>query len=223
MKHASQLFPDADRKRVAEVVTAAEAKTSVEIVPVVATQSGRYDRAEDLFGLLTGLGTLAGLWLAFQAATPSEWTGTNYAIDWWLAILIVAAGFAVGAALASRVGWLRLLLTPRSEVKAEVDRAARQAFFDQRVHHAQGGGALMLYVSLLERQVVLLADEQVTSKLGQPVLDELCAALRSSLAEKPAPGALIESIGKAGAALAVVLPTTGAASREMPDALVLVD
>jgi putative membrane protein len=223
MKRALILFPEAERKRVAEAVAAAEAKTSVEIVPVVSTQSGRYDRAEDIFGLLLGSSALAALWLAFQAPTASEWSGTGYVIDWWLALLIVATGFAAGAALASRVGWLRLLLTPRAEVAAEVDRAARQSFYDQRVHHAAGSGALLIYLSLLERRVVVLASETVIAKVGQPVLDKLCVDLRAALRAKPVPDAVAESINAAGAALAAVLPQTSGTARELSDAVMVVD
>ena len=55
MVSASSLFTDSDRERVNNSVRAAEARTSAEIVPVVATASGRYDRAEDLIGLWLGV------------------------------------------------------------------------------------------------------------------------------------------------------------------------
>ena len=47
-------FSDEQRRAVAQAVAEAEGKTSAEIVPVVATASGRYDRAEDIVGLWTG-------------------------------------------------------------------------------------------------------------------------------------------------------------------------
>ena len=55
MKLASQIFNDQERKRVDDAVAQAEKRTSAEIVPVVATSSGRYDRAEDIVGLFVGL------------------------------------------------------------------------------------------------------------------------------------------------------------------------
>ena len=48
----------------------AEEKTSGEIVPVVATVSGRYDRAEDLFGLVLAAIALVVSWIAFQDIRP---------------------------------------------------------------------------------------------------------------------------------------------------------
>ena len=43
MQRASDLFTEEQRKQVEKAVVEAEAKTSCEVVPVVATASGRYD------------------------------------------------------------------------------------------------------------------------------------------------------------------------------------
>ena len=51
MQRASELFNDEQRATIDQAVADAESKTSAEIVPVVATASGRYDRAEDIVGM----------------------------------------------------------------------------------------------------------------------------------------------------------------------------
>jgi uncharacterized membrane protein len=61
MRRATDLFDQQQRKQVAQAVVEAEANTSCEIVPVVATVSGRYDRPEDIIGL----------WLAVIAAVST--------------------------------------------------------------------------------------------------------------------------------------------------------
>jgi len=222
MQKAHKIFGVEQRKHVAEAVVAAEAKTSAEIVPVVATQSGRYDRAEDAFGLLLGLGLFVAAWLVLQAPRDVAW-GTGYMIEWWHAVLIIPAGAALGIGLASRVGWLAMLFTPRTEIASEVRRAARQAFFDQRIHHTKGSTGLLLFVSLLEHQAVVLADEEVTAKLGQPALDEICETLTKALRKKPVPEAMAEAIAKAGDKLGAVLPRHADDKNELADVLVLVN
>jgi putative membrane protein len=82
---------------------------------------------------------------------------------------------------------------------------------------------LLIYLSLLERRVVVLASETVIAKVGQPVLDKLCVDLRAALRAKPVPDAVAESINAAGAALAAVLPQTSGTARELSDAVVVVD
>ena len=54
MIKATRLITDADRQRINAAIADAELHTSAEIVPVVASASGRYDRAEDIAGLWLG-------------------------------------------------------------------------------------------------------------------------------------------------------------------------
>lgn len=221
MKRAQTMFGIEQRKRIAEAVAAAEAKTSAEIVPVVATQSGRYDRAEDAFGLILGLALFVAAWLVLQGPRDTDW-GAGYMIEWWHALLIVPAGFAVGVGLASRLGSLAMLFTPATEAAKEVQRAARHAFFDQRVHHTKGSSGLLIFVSLLEHRAVVLADEVITTRLGQPALDEICAALTAALCKQPVPEALAAAIAQAGDKLSAALPRQGDDKNELADVLVLV-
>ena len=109
MQKASELFSDDERQVIGAAVAEAERGTAGEIVPVVATVSGRYDRAEDLFGLLLGLVSLAAAWLLFQGTTQIPWVdGQAPTLGLLAVVLIVLCGFVAGAALATRFPLLRL-------------------------------------------------------------------------------------------------------------------
>ena len=104
----------------------------------------------------------------------------------------MVVGFVLGAALASHVGWLRLLFTPRRQMRDEVAARARAVFFDSRVHHTAGDTGLLIYVSLYERMAAVLADQSIMDKLGQAALDELCAVsdrASSGISIRPTPSA----------------------------------
>jgi len=223
MKRASALFNQESRERVAKAVGEAESRTRAEIVPVVATSSGRYDRAEDFFGVWLGLLAAAVVWFAFQDVRELDWGKTAYVIHPAWFILIVIGGTVLGAVLASRAAWVVRLLTPQREQQAEVERAAAQVFFDQRVHHTQGASGLLIYVSLVEHIALVLADREVTEQLGQEALDEVCAKLTAGLRKGSVPDALCAAIAEAGEKLAGKLPRKDGAVNELPDALVLVD
>src|SRR5262247_2506078 len=137
MQRASHIFNDESRKRLNAAVAAAESNTSAEIVPVVVTASGRYDRAEDLAGLCLGILLMIAVWMLFQAVDPNVhgWTGPRLRVGLVESVLIIVGGFIIGTLLASHIGWLRRWFTPRNEMQDEVDEKARQAFFDQRIHH----------------------------------------------------------------------------------------
>jgi putative membrane protein len=223
MKRASKLFSQDDHKAVTDAVKQAESLTSAEIIPVVTTASGRYDRAEDIVGLWLGLGALAVVWLLFQDTRMGDWSGVNLVINLPIVIGVVFGGWVAGVVIANRIGWLRRLFTPRRELREEVEQGARKAFFDSRVHHTQGATGVLIYVSLFEHVAVVLADREVTEKLGQEKLDALCKDLTGALAGRRYTEAFVNTIGEAGKALGAVLPRQDDDKNELDDALVVID
>ena len=223
MKRASKLFSQDDHKAITDAVVQAESKTSAEIMPVVATASGRYDRAEDIVGLWVGLGVLSVAWLLFQGTTESEWSGVSLVINLPIAIGIVFGGWLVGVFVANHVPWLRRLFTLRKELRQEVEQGARRAFFDSRVHHTAGATGVLIYVSLFEHVAVVLGDREVTEKLGQEKLEQFCKDLTKALANGKYTDAFTKTITDIGAALEEVLPRQNNDKNELQDALVVID
>jgi len=225
MQRASDLISASDRDRITEVIAQAEARTSAEIVPVIATASGRYDRGEDICGLWVGMATLATVWwLLPNEVASGPW---HVSSPPWLhlAYLLGAmvGGFLLGVVLAGRTGPLKLLFTSRVEVADEVRRRARTTFFDSRVHHTKDSTGLLIYVSLLERRAEVVADQAVTSALGQAKLDAICKVLTDQLSAGSVVDAFAAAIHSAGEQLGAVLPRTDGDENELSDALVILD
>lgn len=223
MQKASEFLSKDGLAAVEAAVEVAEQKTSVEIVPVVATASGRYDRAEDIAGLWLGAFLMAVLWCVWPVKPDEtgDWGGTfpwNYA--GWLAALL--AGFVAGALTASRVAWLRRIFTPKREMAEEVFRRAREVFFDQRIHHTGGGTGVLIYISLFERRVCILADETAMKALPEGEIERRCAALTAKMKTDAAEG-LIETIAALGDTLAGPLPRAEDDADELANAVVLMD
>ncbi|WP_309887619.1 hypothetical protein [Archangium sp.] len=223
MTRASKLFTEEAQQRIAGSVTQAESHTSAELLPVVAGSSGRYDRAEDIVGLWVGLGALGVTWLLVQGVEAAPWGELRPTLGLPSVVGLVLGGWVVGVLLAHLLPGLRRLFIPRAELAEEVDKAARQAFFDRRVHHTEGASGLLIYVSLFERRAVLLADAQVLEKLGQPKLDALCAGLVEELKQGAYVDGLCRTLKQAGLALGEVLPRQGDDRDELPNALAVVD
>lgn len=216
-----------DHQRVNEAIKAAEAMTSVEIVPVVATASGRYDRAEDIAGLWSGAAMLILVWFTcpvFSQTTESgDWGQTSAAVRIAILLATLVGGFIIGAVVASRLGWMRRLFTPAEQMAEEVAARARTIFFDQRVHHTTGASGLLIYVSLYEHVATILADRQVLDKLGQAAIDGLCRQLTAQLHEGTLTNAIVSTITEAGNQLGAAMPRAGDDVNELADALVVID
>ncbi len=224
MHRASSFFTEQQQQAIEQAVADAESKTSAEIVPVLATASGRYDRAEDLIGLWTGAVFLAVTWFLFRnAQMEADWgiAWGRYELPALLAALVL--GFVVGVVAGTRIAWLRRLFTPQAQMREEVDLSAREAFVDWRVHRTGADTGVLVYISLFERMTAVLADGAALDALGQEGLQGLCADLTAVL-QSPAPGAgLCQFLGKLGDELAPKLPRSDDDKNELPDNLVIID
>jgi putative membrane protein len=223
---ASELFKEADRRRISEAITAAEARTTGEIVPVVAGASGRYDRAEDIVGVVTASVLLACAWALFQGvnAEPEGWAGggaLKLGLPWVL--LIVIGGFAVGAAAASRFWALRLPFVPKDEMEEEVDRAAGEAFHRFRLRETAESTGILIYISLFEHRVRVLGDSAISAKLGEAEWRAICDAVTDGLKRGQVAGGLVRGIELAGELLTQHFPADHRNPNELVNELILID
>jgi putative membrane protein len=222
---ASKLFSAEDRKAISAAVTDAEKKTSAEIVPVVATISDRYERAEDLVGLAAAVVAVAATWTQFQNLRPSsDWDDSlelTVHLPYVLAIMI--GGWIVGVLLAKAIPWLKRLAVTRRAMTARVLIAAHHAFDSLHAHKTVGGTGVVLYVSLFERRVCVWADRKVSEKIPEAewkgITEQLIRALRDG---KPREG-FVEAIRKTGELLEKPFPIQPNDTNELSNELRILD
>ena len=225
MKRASDQFTDAQRTEIARAVANVESKSTAEIVPIVTTASGRYDRAEDLAGFILALGAFILSWIFLQREDPTAggWGGLPLTLQLPVLVLILIAGFAVGALICAHCSWLRRLLTPAQHLTDEVAGRAGQLFFDWRIHHTDADTGILIYISLFERRATILADKGVLDAVGPETITKACDDLTTDLRTNTVPAALKSSIARLGAQLAETLPRDGEDANELSDVLITVD
>ncbi len=216
LSDARTFLDQAERAEVERTAAEAEGRTSAEIVCALATESGRYDRAESLVGLagaLLALG-IAQLALAPPAAGPGSWSQAHLSLGW--SAFAVAAGFTIGTVLASYVHPLRALFTSSREREQETLRSATHVFVIERLASTRSRGGVLLYVSLFERRVVVLADRGVMDALGEPFVRELRDLALARLREGRRKETFIESLRLAAERLAPALPQAPGNADELP-------
>jgi putative membrane protein len=222
---ASRLFGEDDRKAISSAVEEAEKKTAAEIVPVVATISDRYERAEDLVGLGMSFLAVAATWTQFQhLRPPSGWDGTDeLALHLPYVLAIMAGGWIVGVLLAKALPWLKRLAVSRRAMTARVLIAAHHAFDSLHAHKTTGGTGVVIYVSLFERRVCVWADRKVSEKIPeaewQAITELMIRALRDG---KPRDG-FVEAIRKTGELLAKPFPVQSGDVNELSNELRILD
>lgn len=224
MKKVSQLFSETDRKRIAEAIKEAEQKTSAEIVTVVTTASGRYDRAEDIVGFLAALLAVSAGWLLCPAFhSESTWEAGPSVLGLFPILISMVVGFVAGSALASRLPVLRLPFIPRKELEEEVQRAAREAFMTSRIRKTAGGTGILIFVSFYEHRVVVLPDDAILESLPEQDWGLLCASIVDGLKAGQPTETLEAAIATCGGILGKVLPRQDDDEDELNNELILID
>ena len=238
MVAATEFLDEGQVAELEQAIAEVEKQTTAEIVCAVATESGRYDRAEAIFGILFAMLTLVVVNLAVitQGNSPGQletverggaihsWTefeGVEF--TWQMASLL--AGFLVGNLIASYWHPVRRLLTRPGEKEAEVARSAAFVFAQQRLASTRSEGGLLIYLTLYERRAVVLADQGVMKATGQEFIDELRDQAVAGLRSETAAAAITEVVRAAGQVLSEKMPQDPAASpdeNELSNRVVLI-
>ncbi|MEM7250327.1 MAG: TPM domain-containing protein [Pseudomonadota bacterium] len=196
MMNALSLYSEKDQKRITTIIAEAEKQTSGEIVPVVATRSGRYDRSEDCVGVILACIAMAGVVIAlgYSNALGGAGWGQSGATYLWAAVAVAALliAFSLGAIVASRFPSIALPFISSAEMTAEVERAAREQFQRLRIRSTGGATGVLIYISLLERQVHVLGDDAISEKLSQADWDAVRDTIVQGMRSK-APVAALEA------------------------------
>jgi putative membrane protein len=213
-----------DQQRLSAAVAAAEARTCAEIVPVIARDSGRYDRAEDAVGFVLGLAAMALVWLLYPVEhEPGSWGGPPPTLELIALVVAMILGTSLGTLLAARVPGLRRLAIPSAQLREEVQAAARATFYDQRIHHTERGDAVMIYVSLFERVVVVLPGMQLEAKIDPGRITQVCSTVTATLGQGDVITALVAGVEALGELLAESAPGDDGDTNEIADALILIE
>lgn len=137
---------DEAKKALTEAVREVEACTSAELVVAVRARSGSYLHADLIAGILTGLAALA--FLLFSAR---EFGLLAFLVDTTVAGIL-------GGLIASRFPGLRRLLTRPAVRRRLAETLAHSLFVEKRVHGTVGRTGFLLFVSVLEREAVVVTD-----------------------------------------------------------------
>ncbi|MCW2274202.1 hypothetical protein GJ654_07140 [Rhodoblastus acidophilus] len=198
----------ADEARIVAAVQRAEARTSGQIVCVLAKKSCDTRGAAALYA-----GVLACL---------APWPLLIFT-DWSAQVIFVSqlAIFVCALALLA-VTPLGVALVPRAEKRRQAFRAATEQFFARGVGRTESRAGVLIFVSLAERYARILPDEGLAQKISEDEWREVVALLTERLRAGQATEAFVAAIDRCGALLERAAPGDGG-DNELPDGLVQLD
>ena len=224
MKKPSQIFSIEERAEIKNAISIAESKTYGVIVHVVVASSGRYDRAEDIVGIIIGLITLSIYWSFFQLPAQTGWFITdtvNPAL--WPVLLIIVIAFIAGTILATLLPVLRLLFISKTVMKEEVERSALETFQRQRIRATRDGTGILIYLSLYEQMVCVIGDDAINSKVEPDDWQSICDIITKGMKDNKPEPALVDAITQSGDLLTKHFPVGDDDQNELNNELILID
>lgn len=187
-KELLRLFSSADIERISAAVRDAESRTSGEIVPYVVAESDDYEEAEWRGAAL--LGTLALTGTAIHDFVSARWLLFGPAE---VALAGLLAG-ALGLLLVKFVPALKRLLAGRSLMRYRVQQRAAEAFIAEEVFATRDRTGILLFVSVLEHQVLVVGDGGINRKVEkfewEGVVQQIIAGIRAGKAVEGVVGAI---------------------------------
>jgi putative membrane protein len=206
--NAEDFFTSEEKQRIEQAVTAAEQKTSGEIVPMLVSASGRYSDL-DLAGLSIGLviGTLA----AFIWHDP--WASIHSQLLWPLAGAVI--GFLIG-----KIPAVRRRLITHDRITENVQLRSLAAFTGQGLHHTRAETGILIFVSLFEHRVVVLADRGINAKVETGTWEEIVGMITEALKSGRASEGFCKAIERCGEILARHFPRAADDRDELSNKLV---
>ncbi|MBV9396087.1 MAG: TPM domain-containing protein [Methylobacteriaceae bacterium] len=195
-----------DHARIAAAIRAAEAKTSGEIVCVLARSSSEYHAVPVLAAALLAL--IAPWALVFL----TQWSVER--------ILVAQLAIFVLVTLICALTPLGMMLVPWRIQRIRAHRAAMEQFHARGLGRLESRAGVLIYVSLAERYARIIADDQLAAKVHAGEWRGAIDALTAHMREGRVAEGFVAAIDRCGAVLAEYAP--GGHSGKLPDRLYVV-
>jgi len=202
---AKRFVNDASKCAFAEAIVSIEDRSSAEVMIAVRHHSGTYLHADLILGGLAGIATLA-----FTLFSSYEFSFLSILID------PVIVGGLIGL-LSTQLPLVRRALTRKRVRRAQVQTAARAAFYEKGVRMTSGRTGMLVYMSLLERSVEVVVDKGVEEAVPPGPWQEAVARIEETLQRTMDATVTAKSIMELGPICEPVLPRSEDDVNELPD------
>jgi putative membrane protein len=202
-------FAEADERAVRRALAEAERKTVGEILPVVVERSDPHPGADWLAALAFALvgSALLAAWLPWNRP--------------FLVLVSQLAMGAVGFALARLLPDFKRVFIFEDRATEVAGEQAFQEFHRNALHKTEAATGVLLFVSLLERRVIVLADEGIDAKVDAGFWADTDDLVLEGIRRGSLRDGLVAGIRRVGEELATDFPWTEGDRNEIPDRVIV--
>jgi len=139
----------------------------------------------------------------------------------WIMVFAVPLIAILPGWLLSQLPWVQRGLTSVRDLKLHVLHRAEREFHHERLSETAGATGILLFVSLLERQAVVLADRGISSRLNEAIWSEVVAKIIQGAKTKQWRSQLEKAIRQCGEILATHFPAQASNRNELPNHVIV--
>jgi len=189
---AKHFLSDTDRQKVMAAVKEAEKHTSGEIVPMVVSASYRYPMANVIGAVALALPISLML-------TPLVggrlWIGTQ---NMWLFLGFLTILFVAFHEIVKRTYWLKRWFISQREIDEEIEEATLTAFFKEGLYRTREETGILVFISVFEHKVRILADRGINEKVNRGQWDNIVKIIVDGIKHKRPAQSICEAVAKIG-------------------------
>lgn len=205
---------DQELQKIEETIARVEEHTSGEIVPVIVKRSSSIGHIPLTLTLLFTL-------LIVVAELPySDWLWVKPWVWCWPFLLVVI--YYLASLVANNLWVQKLLVSEKDEID-QVHRRAELEFYSNKIHRTEHGTGVLIFVSVMEKKAVILADEGIAQKLPKETWDKVLQGISSKLGQKQWGEAFIGAIDECGTHLKTHFPITSNSENQLKNHLIVKD
>lgn len=197
---AQQFLTSEEQKRITQCVHGAEKQTSGEIVPMVSSESHTYPLSPIIGATFFALPAAL---LAARIVGSSLWIGPD---NMWLFLAFFTVIFIPAFQLVKRLPWLKQLFLLSKRADEEVRDAALTAFYTEKLYKTKAENGILLYISVFEKRVWILADSGINERISHEVWLELVDLVIDGIKTNRQCDAICEAITRIGKILSDAFP-----------------
>ena len=206
---AVEVLGEKDHQAVRRALVEAESKTVGEILPVVVERSDPHPGAD---------------WLAALSFVIVGSSALLAWMPWQHPVAVLAAQIVLGAAgfgLARVLPDFKRLFVFENRATEVAEEQAFQEFYGNGLHRTEAATGVLLFVSLFERRVVILADEGIDGEVDPAFWADANDAVLDGIRRGSLRDGLLEGIRRAGDLLSKKFPWREGDRNEVPDRLIV--
>lgn len=196
-----------DKQLIRDAIKKAESKTSGEIVPVIISRSDFYPAVHFRLALIVGILCSLIIYNVYDFDDPI--------VLIWGQFPGIFLGYFLGY-----IPFLKRLFTTKAEMQEEVYQQAIQMFYENSVSITKDRTGIMIFISLLERKVQVLADCGINEKVAADYWNNIVENILSSIKTGKLIEGMAQAIDSCGQSLIENFPIQDDDKNEISDELI---